>query len=597
MAKQLKKRSEVSRENTWATEDLFATDQAWQEEFARTKKYKARIEEFKGKLGQSAGDLLEFYLCYDEVSLMIENLFQYASRKKDEDTTNATYQAMYGSIMGLYIEFEGALAFEDPELIAIPDSILARFYEEKEGLRLYKRHIDVKRNMKEHILSEAEERILRAAADLGQAPSDIFGMLNNADLVFPEITDENGEKIRLTHGNFIPFMENANRQIRKEAFENFYSVYDQFKNTQAAILNAQMKQLAFNAKMRKYDTTLEAALSQNEVPTNVYHSLIEAVTNKVDYMHRYVELRKRILNLDELHMYDLYTPIITDMDEKIPFEKAKEIVLEALKPMGEDYLEVLKKGFDSRWIDVYENEGKRSGAYSAGAKVHPYVLLNYADTLDSMFTLAHEMGHAMHSYLSNKNQPAIYSDYKIFVAEVASTCNESLLMQHLLKTTTDPKKKAFLINHFLENFRGTLYRQTMFAEFELLINTKVAEGETLTSQVLNDIYHNLNVKYYGDSIVVDPQIDVEWARIPHFYYNYYVFQYATGYSAAIALSTKILKEGEAAVKEYKKFLSGGCSTDPISLLKIAGVDMSTPAPVEAALDLFDSLITELEQLI
>ena len=597
MSKELKKRSEVLKENTWATEDLFITDEAWYDELNRAKKYKNRLLEFKGKLGSSACELLAFYQCYDEIDIMLDNLANYASRKKDEDTTNPTYQAMYGQLMNLYVEVTEALSFEDPELITIPEVILNRFYEEKEALRLYKRHIEVKRRKKDHILSEAQERIMAAASDLAAAPSNIYGMMNNADLVFPEITDEDNDQVRLTHGNFIPFMESADRRVRKEAFEGLYSVYDQFKNTSAAILNAQMKQLQFSAKMRNYNSTIEAALDETEVPVSVYHSLLDAVSDKLPLMHRYVKLRKQILNVDELHMYDLYTPIVTDANTKIPYEEAKETILKALEPLGEEYLSILRTGFDSRWVDVYENEGKRSGAYSAGAKVHPFVLMNYADTIDSMFTLAHEMGHALHSYLSNQCQPNIYSQYRIFVAEVASTCNESLLMQYLLKNTQDKQKRAFLINHFLEKFRGTLYRQTMFAEFELLINQLVEGGESLTAKTLNDIYHNLNVKYYGEHVIVDSQIDVEWARIPHFYYNYYVFQYATGYSAAIALSKKILLEGETAVKNYLKFLSSGCSTDPISLLKIAGVDMSTPKPVEEALELFESLITEFEQLI
>ncbi len=596
MAKELKKRSEVSKELTWATEDLYPSDQAWQEDLNKAKKLGSHTAEFKGRLGSSASELLEFYHCYDELDVLFENLFHYASRKRDEDTKNSTYQAMYGTLMGEYVKVMEALSFEDPELIAIPDVILDRFFAEKEDLLLYKRHIEVKRRKKDHILSEAEERILAATQDLATAPTDIYGMLNNADLVFPEITDEDGDKVRVTHGNFIPFMESANRQVRKEAFEALYSVYDQFKNTSAATLNAQMKQLQFYSKLRNYSSSLEASLDATEVPVEVYHNLIEAVSNQVPIMHRYVQLRKKIMKLDELHMYDLYTPMIHEMNAKISYEEAKETILKALTPLGEDYLSVLKSGFENRWVDVYENEGKRSGAYSAGAKVHPFVLMNYADTIDSMFTLAHEMGHAMHSYLSNKNQPNIYSSYRIFVAEVASTCNESLLMQYLLQNTEDKQKKAYLINHFLDKFRTTLYRQTMFAEFELIINQLAADGESLTAQVLSDIYHSLIVKYYGDDIVVDPQIDVEWARIPHFYYNYYVFQYATGYSAAIALSNRILKEGAPAVKDYLKFLSGGCSADPISLLKIAGVDMSTPNPIEEALKLFDQLITQLEEL-
>ena len=595
MSKELMKRSEVKKEFTWSIEDLYPSDQAWQEDLDKAKTLKDRILSFKGKLGASSESLLAFYQLYDEVDILLDNLFQYAGRKKDEDTKNSVYQALNGSLMSVYVEISEALSFEDPELISIPDANLQKFFEEKEELRVYQRHIEVKRKKKEHILSEAEEKILAATADLSVAPGDIYSMFKDADLVFPEITNEKGEKVRITHSNYVPFLESSDRRVRKEAFEGLYSVYRQFQNTTAATLNAQMKQLQFHAKVRKYGSTLEASLSETEVPVSVYHNLIEAVSNQLPAMHRYVELRKKVLKVDELHMYDLYTPMIPEMKLEVSYEEAKETILKALAPLGEEYLAVLKKGFEDRWVDVYPNEGKRSGAYSSGAKVHPYVLMNYEDTVDNMFTLAHEMGHAMHSYLSNKNQPNIYSNYRIFVAEVASTCNESLLMQYLLKNTEDKQKRAYLINHFLEGFRGTVYRQTMFAEFELLMNQLVEDGESLTSQLLSDIYHSLNVKYYGDHIVVDSDIDLEWARIPHFYYNYYVFQYATGYSAAVALSKRILTEGETAVHDYLKFLSGGCSADPISLLKIAGVDMSSPQPVEEALTLFDSLITELEE--
>ncbi len=432
---------------------------------------------------------------------------------------------------------------------------------------------------------------------MASAPGNINSTLNDADIVFPEITDEDGDKVRVTHGNFIPFMQSKDRRVRKEAFDSLYGVYEQFKNTSASILHAQVKQLQFFAKAKKYNTAIEAALDVTEVPVSVYHSLIEAVNKNLPYLHRYMEIRKKALGVEELHMYDLYTPIIEEADSKVSFEEAKKTIIEALRPMGEDYIRILEDGFNNRWIDVYENEGKRSGAYSSGASVHPYVLMNYADTLDSMFTLAHEMGHALHSYFSNHTQPTIYSDYVIFVAEVASTCNENLLMQYLLKNTTDKKKRAYLINHLLENYRTTLFRQTMFAEFELMINTKAEQGETLTADMLCEMYRELNEKYYGKDVVVDDKIAIEWARIPHFYYNYYVFQYATGYSAAVALSNRILTEGESAVKDYLKFLSGGRSADPISLLKIAGIDMSTSKPVEDALKKLGDLLDELESLI
>lgn len=597
MAKELKKRSEVAIENTWAMEDLFASDELWYKNLEVLKKYKEKLLTFKGTLGSSAKTLLEFYQQVEELLRLLDDLLNYSSRKHDQDTKNSTYQAMDGAMMTAYVEVSEALSFETPEIISIPDDKLEEFYQEEKGLELYRRHIDSQRRMKEHVLSDAEERLLAAAGEMASTPGSINSALNNADLVFPEITDEDGDKVRVTHGNFIPFMESKDRRVRKEAFDALYSVYEQFKNTSASILNSQVKQLQFFAKAKKYNTTIEAALDVTEVPVSVYHSLIEAVNKNLHYLHRYMEIRKKVLGLEELHMYDLYTPIIEEADSKVSFEEAKKTIIEALRPLGEDYIRILEEGFNSRWIDVYENEGKRSGAYSAGARVHPYVLMNYSDTLDSMFTLAHEMGHALHSYLSNHTQPTIYSEYVIFVAEVASTCNENLLMQYLLKNTTDKKKRAYLINHLLENYRTTLYRQTMFAEFELLINTKSEQGETLTADMLCEAYRGLNEKYYGKDVVIDDKIAIEWARIPHFYYNYYVFQYATGYSAAVALSNRILTEGEPAVKDYLQFLSGGRSADPISLLKIAGIDMSTSEPVEEALKKLGDLLDEFESLV
>lgn len=597
MAKELKKRSEVEEQFTWNLKDLFASDEVFYEAFNKAKRFPEELRKYQGKLGSSANTLVEYYQLCDQVSLELDDLLNYAARKKDEDTKNSTYQSMYGSVMSLYVEISGAASFEGPEIIKIPEETLKSFLEENEKLRLYELDIQRKRKKIDHTLFEQEEKLLAEVGEIADSPSNIFGVFNNADLVFPEITDGDGNKVRLTHGNYIPFMENPKREVRKEAFEALYSVYGQYKNTSAAILNAQIKQLQFFAKTRRYESSLHAALDETEVPVDVYYNLIDAVNDNLNYMHRYVDLRKKLMNLDELHMYDLYAPVVPDMDAEIPYEEAKETIVKALEPLGEEYINILKNGFESRWVDIYENEGKRSGAYSAGAKVHPYVLMNYADTLDSEFTLAHEMGHALHSYLSNKNQPTIYSEYKIFVAEVASTCNESLLMHYLLNNTTDKMQRAYLINHFLEKFRGTLFRQTMFAEFELLINRMVEEGVSLTADVLCNAYHDLSVKYFGEDIVVDEQIDVEWARIPHFYYNYYVYQYATGYSAAIALSNRILTEGEPAVKDYLKFLSGGSSHDPISLLKIAGVDMSTATPIKEALKVFGELIDEMEELL
>lgn len=597
MAKELPKRSEVKEEFTWNLNDLFPSDEAFYEKLKEAKKYPDQLKSYQGTLGESAENLLNYYRLIEDIEITMDALVNYSSRKKDQDTKNSTYQAMNGAVMSLYVEISSADAFATPEIIKIDEDKLKKFLSENKELALYERDIRVKRRKLEHTLSEKEEQLLAMAGEIAQGPGNIYATINNADLVFPVIKDKDGNEERLTHGNFIRFMESDDREIRKNTFQSFYSVYGQFKNSIATILNAQVKQLQFFANARKYESSLHAALDETEVPVNVYHSLIDAVHENLPLMHRYVRLRKKLMGVEELHMYDLYASMVPDMEVKVDFEEAKKNILDALQPLGQEYLEILKSGFENRWIDVYENEGKRSGAYSSGAKVHPYVLMNYANTLDSEFTLAHEMGHALHSYLSNRTQPTIYSDYRIFVAEVASTCNESLLMQYLLKNTTDKAKRAYLINHFLEKFRTTLYRQTMFAEFELLINQMVEKGESLTADALCSLYHDLNVKYFGPDIKVDAEIDLEWARIPHFYYNYYVFQYATGYSAAIALSNRILKEGESAVKDYLKFLSSGSSAEPIELLKIAGVDMSTSGPVKEALGVFDKLLDEMEELL
>lgn len=590
-------RSEQNPEYTWAIEDIYADDSLWRADLEKLKAMPERLIAFKGKLSESGNTLLEFLALSDEISVLCDSLGNYAQRKCDEDTANSVYQAMTGQLTNVYVEINSVLSFGTPELVSVSDVRMEELYTEAPGLELYRTHLDRIRKQRDHILSDAEEKILALSGEMAQSPENIYSMFSDADLKFPDATDKDGVKHQVTHGSYIPLVQSKDRELRKSAFGSMYHTYDNFKNTCAATLSAQVKALNFYAKARKYNSTLEAALSDTDVPTEVYYNLINAVHENMHYMHDYVKLRKKIMGLEELHMYDLYTPVVPDFDMKITFEQAKEIVFKALEPMGKEYLAILKEGFENRWIDVYENQGKTSGAYSAGARVHPYVLLNHKDTLNCMFTLAHEMGHAIHSYLSNKNQPVIYSNYVIFVAEVASTCNEALLMQYLLKNTEDKREKAYLINYFLEQFRTTLYRQTMFAEFELKINEQIANGETLTADSLNKLYHSLNELYFGNDIVIDSEIDLEWARIPHFYYDYYVYQYATGYSAAIALSQRILSEGETAVKDYIKFLSGGCSKDPISLLKGAGVDMTTSKPVSDALKLFGELISEMEQLI
>ena len=596
MEKKIPVRSEADPKYTWALEDVYANNDLWKADLEKARALPAQLAAYKGHLGDSAQKLLEFLQLGDGISVLFDSLYGYAQRRSDEDTANSLYQGMTSQAMSAMVAVDAASSFETPELLAIPDDKLEQFYKDEPALETYRLALTRIRNKRAHILSDAEEKLLAAAGEMSQAPDSVYSVFADADLKFPSATDKDGNSHPVTHGTYIPLMHSADRVLRKSAFESLYSVYGQFRNTAAALLSAQVKQLKFYADARKYDSTLQASLDGNYVPTEVYTNLISAVHENMAPMYRYVDLRRKLLSVDELHMYDLYTPIVSDVDVDIPYEEAKQTVYDALACMGDDYRAILKEGFDNRWIDVYENVGKCSGAYSAGLRKHPYVLLNYSGTLDSMFTLAHEMGHAIHSYLSNKHQPVAYSNYSIFVAEVASTCNEALLMQHLLKTTKDKKRRAYLINYFLEQFRTTLYRQTMFAEFELEINRRNERGESLTAESLNALYHELNHQYFGDNIVIDKEIDLEWARIPHVYYDYYVYQYATGYSAAIALSRRILKEGAPAVKDYIHFLSGGCSTDPISLLRGAGVDMASTTPIHEALQLFDELITEMEQL-
>ena len=590
-------RSEVPEAETWDLRDLYPTDEAWLKEYEDLKTLPERAAAFQGKLGKSAEDLLLWFRLQDEIQERLSRFHTYASCKSDQDTGNGTYQDFRGKAMGTYVAVLSACAFATPEIMAIDDDTLNLFYAAQPELLGYQRSLYQIRRRKAHILSPECEKLLAAAGEMADSPDRVSSTFRDADLTFPSVVDGEGKERTLTDATFIPMLMGSDRALRKTAFETYYARMNEFKNTLAATLDAQFKSLKFFADARGYESTLAASLDATEVPTEVYHNLISAVHDNLDKMYRYVALRKKRLGVDELHMYDVYTPIVADADSVIPYETAKETVLEALAVLGKDYTDLLREGFDHRWIDVRENVGKRGGAYSTGSgKPHPYVLLNHKDNLDCQFTLAHEMGHALHSYHSVTHQPTATSDYVIFVAEVASTCNEVLLMRHLLGKTTDPKERAYLINHFLDQFKGTVYRQTMFAEFELAMGRMVEGGQTLTADALSEKYLELNKLYFGPDMVSDPQIALEWTRIPHFFYNYYVFQYATGFSAAVAIADRILTLGESAVADYKKFLSGGSSTDPISLLKIAGVDMSSPAPVNAALKLFGELVDELEKL-
>ena len=590
-------RSEVPEAETWDLRDLYPTDEAWLAEYEDLKTMPERAAAFQGKLGKSAEDLLLWFRLQDEIQERLSRFHTYASCKSDQDTGNGTYQDFRGKAMGTYVAVLSACAFATPEIMAIDDDTLNLFYAAQPELLGYQRSLYQIRRRKAHILSPECEKLLAAAGEMADSPDRISSTFRDADLTFPPVVDSEGRERTLTDATYIPMLMGSDRALRKTAFETYYGRMNECRNTFAATLDAQFKSLKFFADARGYESTLAASLDATEVPTEVYHNLISAVHDNLDKMYRYVALRKKRLGVDELHMYDVYTPIVADADSVIPYETAKETVLEALAVLGKDYTDLLKEGFDHRWIDVRENVGKRGGAYSTGSgKPHPYVLLNHKDNLDCQFTLAHEMGHALHSYHSVTHQPTATSDYVIFVAEVASTCNEVLLMRHLLGKTTDPKERAYLINHFLDQFKGTVYRQTMFAEFELAMGRMVEGGQTLTADALSEKYLELNKLYFGPDMVSDPQIALEWTRIPHFFYNYYVFQYATGFSAAVAIADRILSLGESAVADYKKFLSGGSSTDPISLLKIAGVDMSSPAPVNAALKLFGELVDELEKL-
>ncbi len=589
-------RSEISSEFKWRLEDVYPSDKAFEDALSEAGTYPEKIEAFRGKIAASAEELLAYLRLDDEITEKMRDLLHYANRKSDEDTRVSLYSGYCERTEALLTAINSAAAFAVPEILTISDEKMEQFMREQSGLKLYELSLSRILKRREHILSPAEERIIAMTGEMSNTPSTVFSMLDNADMKFPDAVDSEGKAHQITHGSYIPLMQSEDRELRRSAFTNLYDTYKSYENTYTAILSGHLKTLAFNANARRYENTLEAALDSTEVPQSVYHSLIEAVHANMDKMYRYVKLRKKLLGVDELHYYDLYAPMVSSVDMNITYEQAKKLTLEAVKPLGEEYVKIMSEGFESGWVDVYENEGKCSGAYSAGASVHPYVLLNHTDDLQSAFTVAHEMGHAMHSYFSNKHQPTAYSDYEIFVAEVASTFNESLLMQYLLKTTDNKREEAYLINYFLEQFRTTLYRQTMFAEFELKINEAQARGEAITSDFLCDLYGDLNLLYFGEEIVPDPEIKYEWARIPHFYYNYYVYQYATGFSAAIALSQRVLNGGEKEAADYLGFLRGGSSATPVDLLKGAGVDMTDPGVVNDALKLFGELIDRMEKL-
>ena len=591
------KRTEISQEYKWKIEDLYATNEAWEADFARLQKGIEELGKFEGTLGEAAENLQALMGKSDELNQLAEKVYVYANQRLHENMGDTLYQGLSGRAQMILVQMSEAASYIEPEILAIPEEKLEEMMKE-EGLRKYETYFRRLLRRKEHILSKEMEELLAGVDEVAEGPKDTFMMFNNADIKFPVITGEDGEPVEITHGKYVKLLESQNREVRKAAFEGLYESYGKFKNTLAATYRANVKQAGFFAKARKYESSLKAALAGSHIPVEVYDSLIESVHAHLPALHEYVKVRKEKLGVEELHMYDLYVSMVGEADKKIPYEEAKEIVLNGLAPMGEDYQELLRKGFNEGWIDVYENEGKRSGAYSWGAYgTHPYVLLNYQDNLNNVFTLAHEMGHALHSYHSDETQDYIYAGYKIFVAEVASTCNEALLIRYLLDHSKDDIEKAYLLNYFLEQFRSTLFRQTMFAEFEKLAHAKSEAGETLTAEVLCDMYYDLNKKYFGDEIVVDKEIALEWSRIPHFYTPFYVYQYSTGFSAAIAISSKILKGEEGIVEKYKKFLSSGSSLDCIDLLKICDVDITTKEPVEEALKVFENTLKEFSKII
>lgn len=598
MSGAIKKREDISPEFKWRLEDIYADENLWEQDFAAVRTLTREIESKKGTLGNSAGDLLNVLRLSDELGKKSEKLYVYARMRRDENNAKPNYQALFDRAQTVSIEAGSATAFIVPEILQIPESNLQEFLQSSSDLAVYGHFIDEILRQKEHILSPDEERLLAMSADLSMASNNIFTMLNNADLKFQVIKDEQGNEVELTKGRYSGFMESSDRSVRQAAFAALYDAYQKLINTLGASLGASVKRDIFYARVRKYPSARQASLDQDNVPVEVYDRLIESVHDHMDLMYRYMKIRKKMLGIEELHFYDLYTPLVPEYKLEVPYEKAQEKVIKALQPLGDEYTGLLKEGFAGGWIDVYENEGKTSGAYSWGAyETNPYVLLNYENKLDDMFTLAHEMGHSLHSWYSQHNQPYVYSQYTIFVAEVASTVNESLLIDYLLQNSQDKQEKIYLINHYLEQFRGTVYRQTMFAEYEKIIHDRAEQGEALTPELLKQIYRDLNRLYYGPDIVLDEQIEFEWARIPHFYSAFYVYKYATGFSSATALKEKILKEGQPAVDRYIEFLKAGSTDYPVALLQKAGVDLLTPEPVNDALAFFGELLDQLEQLV
>lgn len=588
-------RKQIEEKYKWQIEAMYANKTAIDADIEKVKVLLEKVKAYKGKIAESKENLYQVLSISEEASRILQNLYVYTHMKQHEDTRINENQATATKIDMLSTELSMATSYMVPEIISMDENILKEYLRD-EKISFYEKYIKEILREKPHTLSESEEEILAAVSDLSGIPENVYDMLSFADLEFPEIEDENGNKVKLTHSNFSVFLKSKNNIVRKDAFEALHSVYDKYKNTFASTLYGGIKAEIFYAKTRKYKSALEASLFQDDISVEVYNNLIAAVDENLDSLNKYVDLKKKFLGLDEIHMYDLYVPLTDKFDMKIPYEEAQNIILEALKPLGEDYLKIIKTAFENRWIDVYENEGKQGGAYSWGSyDSHPFILMNYNDDLNSLFTLIHELGHSLHSYYSRSSQPYLYSNYKIFVAEVASTLNELLLINYLLEKSNSKEERIYLLNYYLEQFRTTVYRQTMFGEFEKLTHESVESGEPLTAQEFTDIYYKLNEKYYGKSAIVDEQIGLEWARIPHFYSNFYVYKYATGFSAASALSSMILEEGQPAVDRYIEFLKSGGSDYPLNQLRAAGVDMEKKEAVDEALHVFSKLVDKLEQ--
>ncbi len=595
-AKVLPLRSEIDKKYLWRGEEVFADTQAWEKAFRELKLLAEKASQYAGTLTKGPQELLAFLQYDEELSQKLDLVYLYAAMKKDEDNENTLYQELKDKVQGLAVEIGAALAFVAPEILSIPEHDLSNWLL-GEKLSPYNRYIGQVTRLRKHILNIGEEEIMALAGDVCAAPRNVFSMLNNADIKFPIIKDDEGTEIELSHGNYSLFMENKNRQIRKNAFSALYATYEKQKFTLAALLAANVKKNVFVAKVRHYESSLAHALYNEEIPVRVYDNLIKAVRNNLPHFQRYLALRKEILGVDELHLYDMQAPLAENTKEDIPYEKAVEMVLAALAPLGQDYVRDAKAGLENGWVDVMENKGKTSGAYSSGVySTKPYILMNYQNNLQSVFTLAHELGHSMHSYYSNQNQPYIYSQYEIFVAEVASTVNETLLLRYLLSIEKEPVKRLMLLNHYLDEFRGTVYRQTMFAEFEKAIHYHAQDGQSLSCQWLCDTYYKLNLDYFGEGVQVDKEIEMEWSRIPHFYRSFYVYKYATGFSAANALAARVLSGGYEEVNDYRAFLAGGSSTDPISLLRRAGVDMENPETLDNAFKIYAEMLEELAKV-